>query len=146
FDCRTKTVENLRERLVTEGFEIAVDGKPRSRVRSKVLEGDYEAEIIALRLGPPPKRFANWPPRLLAEQAVTLENVESVSHETLRGTLKRKIEYWVIPLETDAEFAASMEEVRDVYARLYDSPYPVLCLDEQPIQLLEDTREPIAGT
>jgi hypothetical protein len=59
---------------------------------------------------------------------------------------KRKIEYWVIPPEADAEFAASMEEVLDVYARPYDSQYPVLCMDEQPIQLLKETRTPIAGT
>jgi hypothetical protein len=58
----------------------------------------------------------------------------------------RKIEYWVIPPEADAEFAASMEEVLDVYARPYDSRYPVLCMDEQPIQLLKETRTPIAGT
>jgi Homeodomain-like domain len=89
FDCRTKTVENIRERLVTEGFEIALNGKPKSRVRGKVLSGDQEAKIIALRLGPPPKGFANWTLRLLAEQAVSLEIVESVSHETLRGTLKK---------------------------------------------------------
>lgn len=58
----------------------------------------------------------------------------------------RKIEYWVIPPEADAEFAESMEEVLDVYARPYDSRYPVLCMDEQPIQLLKETRQPIAGT
>lgn len=89
FDCRTKTVENIRERLVTEGFEIALNGKPKSRVRGKILSGDQEARIIALRLGLPPKGFANWTLRLLAEQAVALEIVESVSHETLRGTLKK---------------------------------------------------------
>lgn len=58
----------------------------------------------------------------------------------------RKIEYWVIPPEADAEFAASMEEVLDVYARPYDPRHPVLCMDEQPIQLLKETRTPIAGT
>lgn len=91
FDCRTKTVENIRERLVTEGFEITLDGKPKRRVRRKILDGGQEAAIIALRLGPPPKGFANWPLRLLAEQAVALEIVESVSHETLRGMLKKTI-------------------------------------------------------
>ena len=59
---------------------------------------------------------------------------------------KRKIDYWVIPPKADAEFVASMEQVLDVYERPYDSRYPVLCMDEQPIQLLKDTREPIAGT
>jgi hypothetical protein len=52
----------------------------------------------------------------------------------------------VIPPESDAEFAASMEEVLDVYARPYDARYPVLCMDEQPIQLLKESRQPIAGT
>ena len=89
FDCRTKTVENIRERLVTEGFEVTLDGKPKRRVRGKVLDGEQEAKIIALRLGQPPKGFSNWTLRLLAEQAVLLEIVASVSHETLRGTLKK---------------------------------------------------------
>jgi len=53
-------------------------------------------------------------------------------------------EIW--PLEADAEFAASMEELLDVYARPYDSRYPVLRMDEQPIQLLKETRTPIADT
>jgi hypothetical protein len=89
FDCRTRSVESLRERLVTEGFEVALHGKPKSRVRGKILDGEQEAKLIALRLGPPPKGFANWTLRLLAEQVVALEIVESVSHETLRRTLKK---------------------------------------------------------
>ena len=83
---------------------------------------------------------------------MALEIVESVSHEMVRRTLKkngmtkRKIEYWVIPPEADAEFAASMEDVLDLYARLYDSRYPMVCMDIQPIQLLKETRVPIAAT
>jgi hypothetical protein len=52
----------------------------------------------------------------------------------------------VIPPEADAEFAASMEEVLDVYARPYDVRYPVVCMDEQPIQLLKEARPPLAAT
>ena len=89
FDCRTKPIENIRERFVTEGFEITLNGQPKRRVRGKVLDGDQEAKIIALRLGPPPPGFANWTLRLLAEHAVTLDIVETVSHETLRRTLKK---------------------------------------------------------
>src|SRR5580692_9159650 len=59
---------------------------------------------------------------------------------------KRKIEYWVIPPEADAEFVANMEVVLDTYALPYDCRYPVLNMDEQPIQLLKETREPIAAT
>jgi len=58
----------------------------------------------------------------------------------------RKIEYWVISPEADAEFAAGMEEVLDTYALPLDPACPVLCMDEQPIQLLKETRTPIAAT
>ena len=59
---------------------------------------------------------------------------------------KRKIEYWVIPPEQDAECLACMEEVLETYAQAYDPTYPVLCMDEQPVQLLKETRVPIAAT
>jgi hypothetical protein len=88
YGCRTQTVENIRERFVTEEFEITVNGKPKA-ARPKLLTGDQEAKIIALRLGPPPPGFANWSLRLLAERVVELELVESVSHETVRQTLKK---------------------------------------------------------
>jgi DDE superfamily endonuclease len=58
----------------------------------------------------------------------------------------RKIQYWVIPPEADGEFVAHMEEVLETYAKLYDPMRPVLCMDEQPVQLLKETREPIAAT
>src|SRR5262249_35969924 len=58
---------------------------------------------------------------------------------------KRKIEYWVIPPEADAEFAASMEEVLDVYARPYVARYPVLAMEDQPSRLFREPRTPIAA-
>ena len=58
----------------------------------------------------------------------------------------RKIEYWVIPPEADAEFAACMEDVLETYATPYDPACPVLCMDEQPVQLLKETRTPIPAT
>jgi len=90
FECRTKTVENIRQRLVTEGFDVALNGKQRATPpREKRLDGAQEAKVIALRLGKPPQGFANWTLRLLAGQVVELGIVESVSHETLRHTLKK---------------------------------------------------------
>lgn len=90
FDCRRKTVENIRERLVTEGFEATLNGKKRETPPSKkLLDGEQEAKLIALRLGSPPDGFGNWSLRLLAEQLVALEIVESISHETVRRTLKK---------------------------------------------------------
>jgi hypothetical protein len=90
FDCRRQTVEKIRQRLVTEGFEATLNGKPRETPsRQPVFDGEQEAKLIALRLGPPPKGFANWSLRLLAEKVVELSIVESVSHETVRRTLKK---------------------------------------------------------
>src|SRR5207247_9957466 len=59
---------------------------------------------------------------------------------------KRKIEYWVIPPEQDGEFVACMENVLETYAEAYDPQQPVLCMDEQPVQLLKETKVPIAAT
>ena len=90
FGCRTKTVENIRERLVTKGFEVTLEGKARSKPpRAKLLDGKQEAQVIAMRLGSPPPGFSNWTLRLLAQQVVALEIVESISHETVRRTLKK---------------------------------------------------------
>lgn len=90
FSCRTKTVENIRERLVTQGFALTLNGKKRpSPPREKLLNGEQEAKIIALRLGEAPAGFANWTLRLLAEKVVELAIVESISHETIRRTLKK---------------------------------------------------------
>jgi hypothetical protein len=58
----------------------------------------------------------------------------------------RKIEYWVIPPNADAEFVAGMEDVLETYEKPYDPQCPVLCMDEQPVQLLKETRVSIPAT
>ena len=90
FDSRTRTVEKLRERFVTEGFESTLHGKPRDKPPTeKILSGKQEARLIAMRLGPPPKGYANWTLRLLARKVVELEIADAISHETVRRTLKK---------------------------------------------------------
>lgn len=59
---------------------------------------------------------------------------------------QRKIQYWVIPPHANGEFVACMENVLETYATPYDPRFPVLCMDEQPVQLLKETRVPIAAT
>ncbi len=59
---------------------------------------------------------------------------------------KRKIQCWVIPPQANAEFVACMEEVLDTYEKPYDPACPVLCMDEQPVQLVQETRQPIPAT
>ena len=90
FDCRVQTVESLRQRLVERGFDETLNGSPRTHSPTpRRLDGKQEAKVIALRLGEPPRGYANWTLRLLARQVVELEIVDSISHETIRRTLKK---------------------------------------------------------
>lgn len=58
----------------------------------------------------------------------------------------RKLQYWVIPPKCDAEFVACMEDVLQIYEQPYDPAVPVLCMDEQPVQLVKETKVPIEAT
>ena len=90
FGCRVQTVECVRKRLVTESFEAALDGKTRATPPTPPkLDGAGEAQLIAMRLGKPPTGYGRWSLRLLAEELVVLEVVDSISHETVRKTLKK---------------------------------------------------------
>lgn len=88
FGCRRQTVEMLRERLVTRGFDEVLHGKAKPPKPPK-LDGAQEAKVIAMRLGPPPAGYANWTLKLLADRVVALEIVDSISYETVRRTLKK---------------------------------------------------------
>jgi len=90
FSCRTKTVENVRQRLVERGFDQTLNGiKPSKPPTPKLLDGEQEAKVIATRLGPPPSGYANWTLRLLARKVVELNIVRSISYETVRRSLKK---------------------------------------------------------
>jgi hypothetical protein len=92
FDCRVKTIEYLRQRLVTEGFEIALNGKKRQTPPTEpLLDGKGQAKLISMRLGKPPAGYGRWTLKLLADELVALEIVESISHETVRQTLKKMV-------------------------------------------------------
>lgn len=83
-------MENVRQRFVEQGFEQTLERKKSpSPPANKSLDGEQEAKVIAVRLGAPPKGYANWTLRLLARKVVELEIVESISHETVRKTLKK---------------------------------------------------------
>jgi hypothetical protein len=92
YGCTPQTVENVRRRLVMNGFEKALNGLVRQDPPTpKKLDGRQEAEVIALRLGDPPKGYSQWSLRLLARRVVELEIVDAISHETARGTLKKTV-------------------------------------------------------
>ena len=92
FSCRRQTVEQIRERFVKSGFEETLERKQRATPPTeKLLNGEQEAQVIALRLGAPPKGYANWSLRLLARKVVELAIVERISYETVRRTLKKTV-------------------------------------------------------
>jgi len=109
-------VSNVCKSLVERGFDITLNSKKRfPPPRAKLLDGEQEAKIIALRLGKRPEGYNNWSLRLRAEKTVELGIVESISHTTVSTTLKknkitnRKIQYWVIPPDKNSEFVACMD-------------------------------------
>lgn len=84
-----RTVERLRQRFVEAGFEVALQGKSSGGPQVIKIDGEVEAHLIALRLGPVPQGRNQWTMRLLAEKMVELEYVDSISHESVRQVLKK---------------------------------------------------------
>jgi hypothetical protein len=90
FSVSVNTVLGVRQRLVEQGLAAALNRKkPQRPSRTPRLDGAGEARLIALRCGAPPAGHARWTLRLLADQAVALDIVEAISHETVRQTLKK---------------------------------------------------------
>jgi len=87
-----KKIDRVKKRFVEEGMDIALNGHKGDRLYVKKVDGDFEAHLIALSCGEPPEGYARWSLRLLADKAVELEYIESVSHETVRRLLKKRIE------------------------------------------------------
>jgi hypothetical protein len=88
----TRTVERIRQRLVLEGLEAALNRAPSSRVRSRVIDGENEAHLIALTCSEAPEGRGRWTLRLLGQRMVELGHVANVSHETIRQVLKKRTE------------------------------------------------------
>ena len=84
-----RKLDRVKKCFVEEGLDIALNGRKGERVYAKKADGDLEAHLVALSCSKPPKGFARWSLRLLADQLVELEYVDSVSHETVRQVLKK---------------------------------------------------------
>lgn len=147
-----RKIDRVKGRFVMESFEIALNGKKNERIYAKKIDGDVEAHIIALSCSEPPEGRVRWTLRLLADKAVELEYVESISHETVRGILKKneikpwKKIGWVTASVNDSNFVAQMEIILDVYKRPYSPEYPLICMDESPKQLISEVRNPIPAS
>jgi transposase len=90
FHCHVNTVRNVRQGFVEQGLEAALARKPQERLsRQRALDGRQEAHLIALRCVEPPAGHSKWSLRLLADQLVKLDIVDTISHETVRQVLKK---------------------------------------------------------
>ena len=84
-----RTIDRVKKRFVEEGLDAALKMAPTSRVYDKLVDGDMEAHLIALACGEPPKGYARWSLRLLADKLVELRIADGISYETVRRTLKK---------------------------------------------------------
>ena len=84
-----RKIDRVKKRFVEEGLDIALNGKKSDRIFKSKVNGDTEAHLIALSCSDPPEGFARWSLRLLADKAVELEYIDSLSHETVRKVLKK---------------------------------------------------------
>ena len=89
FGISTRTVERVRERLVKEGLESALNRAKPVQARKRKIDGENEAHLIALMCGDAPEGRSRWTLRLLGQHMVELNYVESVAHETIRQALKK---------------------------------------------------------
>jgi len=88
-DISMKKIDRVKKRFVEDGLEIALTGRPKDREYDRKVDGDLEAKLVAISCSEPPEGFSRWSLRMLADKAVELEYVDSISHETVRRTLKK---------------------------------------------------------
>jgi transposase len=84
-----RTIDRVKKKFIEEGFEAALERRPTTRVYDTITDGDVEAKLVTLCCSEPPKGYAKWSLRLLADKMVELKYVESISHETVRVVLKK---------------------------------------------------------
>ena len=84
-----RKIDRVKKRFVMDGIEAALTKKKGSRIYKKKADGDFEAHLVALSCSEPPEGFARWSLRLLADKVVELHYIDSISHEAVRGILKK---------------------------------------------------------
>ena len=84
-----RTIDRAKKKFIEEGFEAALERRPAQRIYEGKIDGDCEAKLVTLCCSEPPKGFAKWSLRLLADKMVELKYVESISHVAVRSVLKK---------------------------------------------------------
>ncbi len=85
-----RKIDRVKKRFVMEGIEAALTKKKGSRIYEKKTDGDFEAHLVALSCSEPPEGFSRWSLRMLADKVIELGYIDSISHETVRGILKKR--------------------------------------------------------
>jgi hypothetical protein len=86
-----KKIDRVKKRFVEEGLSVSLYGHPKVIEYEKKIDGDLEAKLIALSCSEAPVGFSRWSLRMLADKMVELQYIDSVSHETIRRVLKKRI-------------------------------------------------------
>jgi transposase len=145
-EISVRTVFNIEQNYEEGGLEKALYDDPRPG-QPVVFDDRVKAQIVATVCSEPPEGFDRWSLVLLQEYAKKSGAVSSISHESIRIILQEhdikpwRQKMWCVP-ELTEEFIARMEDVLEVYERKVDLKKPLICLDEKPIQLLENIRPP----
>jgi transposase len=84
-----RTVDRVKKKFIEEGLESSLERRPTTRIYETKTDGDVEAKLVKLCCSEPPKGFAKWSLRLLADKMVELHYVESISYVTVRSMLKK---------------------------------------------------------
>lgn len=84
-----RTIDRVKRRFIEDGMEATLERKPTSRIYDVKADGDVEARLVTLCCSEPPKGYAKWSLRLLADKMVELQYAESISYETVRRVLKK---------------------------------------------------------
>lgn len=154
FDVSPTTVNQIRRLYSTGGLEAALSRKTRlSPPHISKITGDFEAQLIAAATGPVPESEgrARWTLRLLAEYCAEKKYIVYISHKTIGELLNTNqvkphlSKYWCTPKERDSDFVLNMEDILGIYKRDYDPLVPVICMDEKPVQLLDEIRDRVSA-
>lgn len=84
-----RTIDRVKKKFIEEGLEAVLERSPTTRIYERKSDGDMEAKLVSLCCSEPPKGYAKWSLRLLADKMVELKFVESISHVTVRSVLKK---------------------------------------------------------
>ena len=142
-----RTVINICDRYREAGLEAALNDDPRPGQPIRI-DDRMKSKVVALVCSDPPEAFDRWTLELIREQVVEREIAPTISKEKVRIILQEhdlkpwRYDMWCIP-ELNDEFIERMEDILDIYERPLDPRFPVVCVDEKPIQLLDDKREPV---